>query len=131
MQLTLFDLLWPLLFVGGGAFIGTRIITLFGPGHAWAGGFAGAIAGGAYFVGLQVLLAREAAQCPHCCCGSDRWDDFEEVEHPTIGFVYRCKCGREFIMRKGHMWLEVLADGNTQLYEKRTFLGKWKKVERA
>ncbi len=129
--MTLFEFLLPLLFMGGGAFIGTQIITFVGLGPAWAGGFAGAIAGGAYFVGIQVLYAREDAQHPHCCCGSDRWDDFEEVEHPTIEFVYRCKCGREFIMRKGHMWSEVLADGNTRLYEKRTFLGKWKKVKRA
>src|SRR6266545_1802087 len=106
-------------FAGGSAVIG---------GYFWGpvGALIGTLVG---FILLQVLcyfVRRQGERQPWCRCGAT---ECGLVEHPTLGYVHQCRaCCRNYVMRKGWIWDEVLPSSARLPFLRRNFWGKWRPV---
>jgi len=128
-SLTIFHLLWPTLFVGGGGEAGKQVGLLLSSSWSMHGAIVGMLAGLALLVGLSYLLARESSQHPSCQCGAGRQEDFDYELDDRWGILRRCCCGLLYMMRGGNSWYRFLPNGTTTLWMKRDFYGRWQIAE--
>jgi len=121
---TVFDLLWLVVFVGGGLAIGGRV-------HGSVGAVVGACLGFGLLSALGRLLRQEAERQPPCQCGVVGSPFKTSHDQKIKMIVSTCSsCGRVYAQQRGSIWNEVLPDGHLTPIMRRTFLGGWKSIEK-
>lgn len=118
--MNVFELVWLILFVGGGIAIGDCITA-----H-WLGRVAGGIIGYLALMVLGTLNARDMERSPRCKCGAKDWSHFKVTTEDAWEFVHTSECGIRYVIRKGQLWFEIDEQGKPVLTQIKPFYGDWR-----
>lgn len=118
--MNIFELLWILVFVGGGIVIGNHISS-----QHYAGIVGGAI-GFVVLIAFGKLMYRNELLAPRCKCGAKDWKHFNSRQDETWGLIHIATCGQHYIRRKGNLWYEIEDSANPVLKQIRSFFGDWR-----